>query len=228
MPDTTHAAPTSTTEAARRLVDLTLAAWEPVFAALDDAWSSWSDAAVGSSRGGLLSPRAHRHHHAEGHRHGCGCGCDDRGHRCDERCDPCRCCGCNDEADVLVEAHAGERRLVPVTLHNPTRRPKTVSLVPGAWTSCTDPAPPVKAVVLPEGELTLGPCETREVVVAVAVGESDPTGDEGGVRLDAARCAVVSTDVAVTGCGRSFRLAVAVLPLSCGSLDLTCCDCGCC
>lgn len=224
----TSPSPATATETARRLVDLSLAAWEPMFAALDDLWSGWGDLAGPSGRPGARPHPRHGHGRAHEHRPGCGCdGAESGADRCG--CDHCRCCGCADDVDVLVEARVGERRLVPISVHNPRRRATTVTLTPGPWTSCSDGAPPVKAAVVPGGEVTLEPCETREVVLVLVIGEGQQEDPGAGEPRGDVRCCTVSTcDIALDGCGERVRVAVAVLPLDCGALDVTCCDCGCC
>lgn len=198
----------------RRLVDQALAAWEPAFAVLDDAWSTWAGAAAGRDRR---------------QRDGDHCGCaDGRPHHRHDRCDPCTCCSCADGADVVVEARVGERRVVPVTLHNPRRRATTVTLQPGEWTACTDDAPQMSTEVQPGGEITLQPCETRVLRLVVTVGTPTSTDDyqqrPGG---DVRCCTVAVSDLRVDGCGTTVRLAVAVLPSDCGAVEIDCCGCGC-
>jgi len=214
-------------DSVRRLVDQTLAAWEPAFTLLDDAWSSWAGAAgdlAATSYGGRSSrlfSRGGQHDHDH-------CRCDDgHRHRGHDRCDHCGCCSCASGADVLVEARVGERRVVPLTLHNPRRRTTTVTLQPGEWTSCTDDAPQVATEVVPGGEVTLEPCETRVVRLVVSVGATQSKEEEQRVGHDVRCCTVAVSDLRVDGCGTTVRLAVAVLPSDCGAVVVDCCGCGC-
>jgi hypothetical protein len=240
MHDTKHrTAKTTSADSLRRLVDESLAAWEPTFAALDDAWSAWTNAAA--EVGGRPRRRG-----SVGRR-GCGCGCedgcgdggcDDGGHRhgdCrsghrhrgKDRCDHCACCSCAEGADVLIEARVGERRVVPLTLHNPRRRAVTATLQPGEWTSCSDNAPAIVTRLVPSGEVALEPCESRQVQLVIEVGGQGSTDDKQDVVGDVRCCTVFVSDIRVDGCGTTVRLAVAVFPSDCGDLEVTCCGCGC-
>jgi hypothetical protein len=212
-------------DSVRRLVDQTFAAWEPAFTLLDDAWSGWAgaagDMAATSHRGRPFRHIGHGWHHVR-----CGCRCDD-GHRRHDRCDHCDCCSCASGADVLIEAHIGERRVVPLTLHNRRRRTTTVTLRPGEWTSCTEDAPEVATEVVPGGEVTLEPCVTRVVRLVVSVGATQSKEEVQRLGDDVRCCTVVVSDLRVDGCGTTVRLAVAVLPSDCGAVVVDCCGCGC-
>lgn len=159
------------------------------------------------------------------------CGCrKDADHPCG--CDPCTCC--TPDCDVLVQTRVGERRIVPLTLHNPTRRPRTVTLDVGPFSPCGDPTDlVVHAVVLPGKELQLEPCERRTVELVLTVGgaqEHKPTkGGTDAVRLPTVdRCTTLVADVRFGGCGsRAVRIAAVVLPAPCGGYAVDC-DCGCC
>ena len=219
----------SAADSLRRFVDDSLAAWEPTFAAMDDAWSTWSDwTTAATEAGGRPGRRRWR-----GRR---GCGCQDgshddcgSGHREHHkgRCDHCSCCSCGDGADVLIEARVGERRVVPVTLHNPRRRPVTATLQPGDWTSCSSDAPPVVTRLVPSGEVALGPCESSQVLAVIEVGGQGSKDGNDNVIGDLRCCTVLVSDIRIEGCGTTVRLAVAVLPTDCGELEVTCCGCGC-
>ena len=214
-------------DSVRRLVDQTLAAWEPAFTMLDDAWSSWAGA-TGDLGATPYRGRRRRGHHDHDHDR---CGCDDghehRRHDRHDRCDHCACCSCATGADVLVEARVGERRVVPVTLHNPRRRATTVTLQPGEWTSCTDDAPQLRTEVVPGGEITLQPCETRVVRLVITIGGPQSKEEVQRVGSDVRCCTVAVSDLRLDGCGTTVRLAVAVLPSDCGAVEVDCCSCGC-
>jgi hypothetical protein len=223
---TMHRTGKTTAGSLRRLVDESLAAWEPTFAAMDDAWSTWTTAAT-EVRG-----RPARRH-SRGRR---GCECQDRGHEdCESgrrqhsrgRCDRCSCCSCGEGADVLIEARVGERRVVPVTLHNPGRRSVTATLQPGDWTSCSDNPPAIVTQLVPSGEVALGPCETSQVLVVIEVGGPGSKDGKDNAVGDLRCCTLLVSDIRIEGCGTTVRLAVAVLPTDCGELEVTCCGCGC-
>jgi hypothetical protein len=241
MHDTLHQSRThgpgkqTVADSLRRFVDDSLAAWEPTLAGMDDAWTTWSDWTTSATD---LRGRPGRRHRSGRH----GCGCQDGGHdNCGSghrqhhkgRCDRCSCCSCGDGADVLIEARVGERRVVPVTLHNPRRRAVTATLQPGEWTSCSEGASTVVSRLVPSGEVALGPCETSQVLVVIEVGgpgskdgkENNDNNDNtaGDLRC----CTVLVSDIRIEGCGTTVRLAVAVLPTDCGELEVTCCGCGC-
>jgi len=138
----------------------------------------------------------HDHRHADpdpkGHGKGhdgwsCGCGCGGtRSGGCVERGEAhgsstCRCGGacscCVPDADVVVHTRVGERRIVPLALHNSWRRERPVTLAVGPWHVSSDTDLAVVAV-LEEEQLTLAPCEDR--IVRLVLGITTTTGDGGG------------------------------------------------
>lgn len=192
---------------------------------IGEAVRSWYDA-VWEPWKKLLSPDA-------------PCGCEQQG---DCGCDPCSCCV--PESDVLVQARPGERRVVPMTLRNPGRRPLELSVDIGPFLPCgPDTGVRVQASVRPRPELTLAPCE--EVTFALVLEVSGPAQHvavpvEGTKRKAPPRegtekdrhdhdaCATLVADVRLGGCGsRPVRVAVTVLPLACSPYDVHC-SCGCC
>jgi hypothetical protein len=161
----------------------------------------------------------------------CGCGADKQCH-----CDPCDCC--TPDCDVLVHARAGEHRVVPLTLHNPTRRPRTVTVDVGPFTVCGEPSNvTVEARVVPVTAVTLAACESQTVELLLAVGVTKEVSvGKLKVNQDVAtrttphpeRCATLLADVRFGGCGsRAVRIGVVVLPVACGAYSVEC-DCGCC
>lgn len=156
-------------------------------------------------------------------------------------CDPCSCC--TPESDILVQARPGERRVVPMTLRNPGRRPITFSVDVGPFTPCgADTGVRVEAEVRPRQEFSLQPCEevTFALVLEVGAGTVRQTIPPGETKDDSKRvppepvrqhhdaCATLIADVRLDGCGsRPVRVAVTVLPLGCNSHEVRC-DCGCC
>ena len=70
----------------------------------------------------------------------------------------------------------GERRVLPIVVVNEWRRERTVTIKLGDWTGCPgDASVTVHGLVHPTGELTLAPCERRELVVDVAALPALPT-----------------------------------------------------
>lgn len=181
--------------------------------------TSWSDAVqrwVDQSQAmwGQWAPGVDQsHHHHEGHAHHQQM----HGDRC---CDPCACCV--PEADVVIRARAGERRVVPFRLHNRWRREREVTLSVGPWHVCSGDGLVVSAR-MEEEQVTLQPCEDRLVrlVVTVAAGENDDNGADLGM------CASAYADVRFEGCARPQRVAVVASPDRCGPVDVDC-DCACC
>jgi hypothetical protein len=190
--------------------------------AYGDAMKAWYDAA-----GALWEPWTKLWQPAKG----CQCGADRPCH-----CDPCDCC--TPSCDLLVHARAGEQRVVPLKLHNPTRRPLTVTVDVGAFTPCGESSGiTVEARVVPSAAVELGPCETRTVELLLAVGGPQDVvvpkpkanqDTQSRVTPQLERCATLLADVRFGGCGsRAVRIGVVVLPAVCGGYEVEC-DCGCC
>lgn len=144
--------------------------------AADPMWTAWWQGVAdpgAALRGGVSSPHArhhrlgHRHHAWQGrHQHdGCPCGCGDT----------CECCV--PDADVVVNLRAYERRVVPFLLRNERHRERTVTVGIGTWTDCGDPLE-VAARLVPEGEITLQPCEEQVVRLLVAAVPGAAKGDD--------------------------------------------------
>ncbi|WP_256792918.1 hypothetical protein [Terrabacter sp. Ter38] len=128
----------------------------------------------------------HRRHGKDHDGYGCGCGggcgggcgCEERGEA--HGSSTCGCGGacscCVPDADVVVHTRVGERRIVPLALHNSWRRERPVTLAVGPWHlgSGTDLA---VVAVLEEEQVTLAPCEDRIVRLVIGV---TTTGDGGG------------------------------------------------
>lgn len=170
----------------------------------------------------------HEHHGPHGHHHGHDCGCDDcRGDDC-----ACRCC--IGDADLVVRARLGERRVLPVTIENDRRREREIRLELGDFTSRGGRPGLVKGALLSPAELTLGPCRSAQAVIGIDVEgpepeEGDKGGDEQRRRPDVDDCEVAYADLRIAGCdNRPVRIAVAVLPRDCHAYPVDCCSCGCC
>lgn len=161
---------------------------------------------------------------------------------------PCDCC--LPDADVLVHARAGERRVVPLLLANPGRRPLTVTVDVGAFSPCGSSGNvTVDAQVIPSAEVQLEACgrETVQLVLEIgshgtpAAGQQQPDAAT-AAREDAAvairsgpvlrrreeHCCTLVSDVRFVGCGsRAVRIGLIVLPATCDAYEVRC-DCGCC
>jgi len=186
-------------------------------------WPPQADPRPAGRRAGGPRPGtrpAHEHHRGhERHHHGCEC-----------ETDVCACCV--PDADIVLHARAGERRVVPFVLHNRWRREREVSVEVGPWHRCSGADLRIQAKVDGEG-FTLGPCEDRVVRLLVAVAGVDDeavTTEDGepAVRLgDVEQCSSAYADVRFEGCARPQRVAVVVEPAECGAVEVDC-DCGCC
>jgi hypothetical protein len=113
--------------------------------------------------------------------HDCGCGDHDKGCGC--RDDDCGCECCVEDADVIVYAHCGELRVVPIEVANDTRRDREdVSVEISEVRSAGGRELPWSVSVNPKGPLTLPPCSTTklELVVYVNCREKDPSNGDNG------------------------------------------------
>lgn len=180
----------------------------------------------------------HRGHHDHDHHdHGHGCHGHHRTH--DDCCrDACDCCV--PDADVVVRARVGERRVIPFRLHNAWRREREVTLAVGPWHLCSGEGLVVVAVLETE-KVVLKPCEDRIIRLGLAVmaeadeetGGTDEPNDIGRTEVthrftrDLDTCASAYADVRFEGCARPQRIAVVVSPTECDAVDVAC-DCGCC
>lgn len=249
---------TGWTDAARQWLDQSQRMWDQLGAALGDTGRDTREqdrhhhhgcdehTHHGHHEHGFHHEHEHPVHHegchcAEGsHDHDCHCHHRHHGHHKDCCGDVCECCV--PQADVVVHARVGERRVIPFRLHNAWRREREVTLAVGPWHVCSGEGLVVVAV-LEEESLVLKPCEDRIVRLGLAVmaeadavvGESGDTAAAEGGRLDASHrftrdldaCASAYADVRFEGCARPQRIAVVVRPTDCDAVGVTC-DCGCC
>ena len=174
-----------------------------------DQWAQWSQ--------GWAGPAPQRHDHDHRHQHACGC--------CGDACD---CCV--PQADVVVQARAGEVRVVPFRLANRWRREREVTLAVGPWQIRGRAGLEVRGV-LDDEKVVLAPCEDRIVRLLISVNEQATTGGDAKApqrrTVDVHECASAYADVRFEGCSRPLRVAVVVSPGDCDPVD-ACCDCGCC
>jgi hypothetical protein len=154
--------------------------------------------------------------------------------------DPCGCRCCVSDADLVIEARLGERRIVPIIIENHWRRERDIELELSSWTKIGDNVA-ITAHILGETTIKLAPCGEAHVVIGVNVGldtvapppPNPPTTNvpPPDTRLplpDVDRCLVSYADLRIKGCDlRSIRIAVAVLPRDCDSYTVDC-DCCCC
>lgn len=149
----------------------------------------------------------------------------------DDDCDPCEpddchCRCCIGDADLVVYARAGERRVVPVVISNCRRREREVNLELSQWTTRGGKPTQVTGQIVGQPKFTLEPCGDHTVLIVInaAVGD-DPTGGTPDRLPDVDECLVLYADLRVEGCDiRPIRIALALLPFDCGAFEV---DCGC-
>jgi hypothetical protein len=147
----------------------------------------------------------------------------------------CECCVC--DSDILVHARCGERRSIPITFDNETRRDRDVKLELEKFVTSGGRDLNWRTA-LSETHFTLRPCGEHTVIVSVEVqcgpfaGSDAPTtatnanapGDAG--RVD--RCEVAYAGLRADGCAvRPILIAVAVLPNDCDAYRCPCGGCCC-
>ena len=148
---------------------------------------------------------------------GCGCGCEK---------DRCYCNCCIGDVDLVVYAHAGERRIVTITLENSRRRAREIKLSLSNWTTRSGKATGVSGQLFTPAEFTLEPCQEENVVIAINA--ISPNNESDNRLPDVDECEVIFADLRVEGCDiRPIRIAVALLPRECDAYQVEC-GCGCC
>ena len=176
----------------------------------------------------------------------CGCqSCERESHQCESHEFGNRCHCCVPDADVLLHARAGERRVVPFLLRNPWRRELEVSLAVGLWQVCNGGRLEVQSSFDACESLTLQPCEKRVVRLMVglrAISDDakelkktpDTKNDRSGGQssCDVQSCVSAYADVRFEGCARAQRVGIVVHPAICDAVELPCecrcsseCDC---
>ncbi len=180
---------------------------------------------------GCHEHRHHQHHHPHGcdcqecrgqhHPHGCGCH--------DRHCE-CRVC----DADLVVNARLGERRVVPITIENNRRREREITLELSDFRSRGGADSAVTGSIVPPTQFTLDACREHQAVVVIQVGAMSDNGDdkktegEDHSHPDVDDCEVAYADLRIVGCDhRALRIAVTTLPRDCHTYPVDC-SCGCC
>jgi hypothetical protein len=191
----------------RRLFDDSMTMLDPWMA----AWTNATTLAMPTIQNPTVQKDSHRDHS--------GCTCSGREHECQSHR-----CGCKaSDADLVLVARVGERRVVPLVLHNEWRRERPITIGVSAFRPCDPCSEDVEISVTtePHGEITLAPCSRTVVDVIVAL----PEGKREQTQLT--RCTTVYGDISTDGCARPVRLAVVVLPRDCDAHEIDCCGCGC-
>ena len=139
--------------------------------------------------------------------------------------DPCQCRCCVADADLVIEARVGERRIVPVIIENRWRRARDVEVELSGWSKISDTVQ-VTGELLGDAAFTLAPCGHQQHLLVVNIGGQQP-GDQRQL-LDVDRCLVAYADLRINGCDlRAVRVAVAVTPRDCEAFTVDC-GCACC
>jgi hypothetical protein len=196
---------------------------------------------------GTTAQTSRRTKHHGHHDCGCGCGHDDCGCGCGHDDCGCDCCIC--DADVVVYAHCGEVRVVPIEVENDTRREReNVNVEISHVRSARGGELPWEVAINPSGTLTLPPCSRTklELLVRVVCGDKDaePKPKPARAKAEAAaapiergqfgdvdECEVGYVTIRLDGCTVCpIVVAIAVLPTRCDSYRVDClcsCCCGC-
>jgi hypothetical protein len=156
----------------------------------------------------------------------------DREECCGDPCDydPCHCRCCIVDADLAIYARIGELRVAPIRIENLRRREREITLDLSGWTTSGGKNSPIKAVLRPGTQFTLGPCSEAEVLLEV---DTRPAAVESSAadipRLpDVDDCQVLYADLRVEGCSiRPIRIALVLLPRDCDPYVIEC-GCACC
>jgi hypothetical protein len=138
----------------------------------------------------------------------------------------CKCCIC--DADLVVYARLGERRVIPIVLENSRRRERQIRVELSRWTTHGGKRATIASQILPPTEFALPPCAEHQVVILVDTMDKDDSGREEGKLPDVDECEVLYADLRLEGCGiRPIRIALALLPRDCYAYEADC-RCVCC
>ncbi|MEZ4702598.1 MAG: hypothetical protein R2834_19855 [Rhodothermales bacterium] len=186
--------------------------WDTFVTPAMDAWTRLWNEALDTARMPLERSADRPRERRRPEHDPCGCGCKEG---------DCACRCCIGQADIVIYAYPGERRIVSMAIENPFRRQRDVTLELSAFDGEKDCPIDVKGLLAGETQFTLPACDEREILVAIEVGDLRQQG-----RVDT--CCVRRADLRITGCDiRPVRIAVAVLPFTCDRYVIDC-ACGCC
>jgi hypothetical protein len=182
---------------------------------LDPWMTAWTNATTTAPPATRKDP--HREHDgctcsAHEHEHEHSCGCHGTG------------CGCSArDADLVIVARIGERRVVPLVLHNEWRRERPITVGVSAFRPCDPCSEDVEIAVTsrPTGEVVLAPCSRTVIDIIVDLPDLNRE------KAPLTRCTTVYGDISTDGCARPVRLAVVVLPHECDAHEIDCCGCSC-
>jgi hypothetical protein len=164
----------------------------------------------------------------------CRCGNQESRCECSPREPSCECICCVGDVDLVVYTRVGETRVVPIEIHNLRRRERELEIELTAFTTNSGKPTGIEGVLTGGGKVKLGPCETINVAIVTRImptgdGNNNDDNNNNNNRVpDVDGCVVAYADLRILGCDmRSQRIAVAVLPRSCGGHEIEC-QPGCC
>lgn len=153
-----------------------------------------------------------------------GCDCED--------CAPssCDCLCCIGDVDLVVYTRVGERRVVPIEIHNPRRREREIDIELSSFTTRGGKPAGVVATLIGDGKVTLAPCATHELILVVNIATTEVNDGDDVMRratgervIDVDDCLVAIADLRVVGCDmRAQRIALAILPRRCAAHEVEC------
>ncbi len=203
--------------------------WTRAWGGMYDAWtqavtSSWAPFYAPQQQSMNPVGKTHAKRHEE-HCEECGRSEGACGHDCE-----CKCCV--GDADLLVHARVGERRVVPLVIENDSHREKQIELELSDWTrSAHNGATDIQITgkLLDPIAFTLAGCSEQKVTLMVQIlGQAVGTEDAANRGIgDVDGCQVYYADLRVKGCDiRPVRIALALLSRDCSPLTIECrCDC---
>jgi len=240
-PDLLTSLKTGWTDAMQQWWDQSHTAFEP--------WKQAWETGIPGVPGWTTGMRSGHHHPHDSRSHpghvSCECqSCRRESGRCESgRCESHKCGNqchwCVPDADVLLHARAGEKRIVPFLLRNPWRCEREVSLAVGPWQVCNGGRLEVQSGFDAGESLKLQPCEKRVVRLMVGLRGICDDGKElketpdtkndqkgGQFTCEVESCVSAYADVRFEGCARPQRVGIVVHPAICDAVELPC-ECGC-
>ncbi len=204
------------------------AAWSDLAGDLADAYGSFLGIATPDRVTGRPGSGTRPHESTDHHGHGPGrcrsCGTTCRG--------SCHCTCCVSDADLVVRARLGERRVVPIRIHNERQRPRQVVLELSDFTTSGGHEVPVTGRIATAAQFELAACSDHDTILVLEseLPDGSPDDSTGSDRTprDVDDCTVAYADLRIQGCDvRPMRIAVLLLPRDCDAHEVHC-ACGCC
>lgn len=199
------------------------------YASFQQAYSSMTGAIPAAPAWGVPGTSDHPRDRGRRHPQGAGrehdhddCGCESRQRESGCGSTPsCRCECCIEDADIVVYAHCGEVRVVPIEIENGTRKPREdVSLDISDIRTGGGRVLPWSTASTVQGPIVLDACSTTRFEILVRVdcepsdppsqrageGRSDPTADKArATKVVAGARASGGVDATATASGRGTK-----------------------